>query len=82
MEITYIWLSCYHKCCFRAREPQPEIYKDGIWRWSFKIGDRLVPITVTSTGMMEKPKLPLATSFSRKTLSEIAYMKKVKLWMG
>ncbi|MEA2054929.1 MAG: DNA-3-methyladenine glycosylase [Candidatus Thermoplasmatota archaeon] len=45
------------KFYYSSREPQPEIYKDGIWRRAFKIGDRLVPITVTSDGTVEKPKL-------------------------
>jgi len=39
------------------KEPQPEIYKDGIWRRAFKIGDRLVPVKITSVGTVEKPKL-------------------------
>ena len=40
-----------------SREPQPEIYKNGIWRRAFKIGDRPVPVAVTSTGTVEKPRL-------------------------
>jgi len=40
-----------------AGEPQPEIYKDGIWRRAFKIRGRLFPVAVTSTGTVEKPKL-------------------------
>jgi len=40
-----------------SKEPQPEIYKDDIWRRAFKIEDRLVPVAVTSTGTIEKPKL-------------------------
>ena len=40
-----------------SKEPQPEIYKDGIWSRAFKIGDRLVPVKITSVGTVEKPKL-------------------------
>ena len=39
------------------KDPQPEIYKDGIWRRAFKTGDRLVPVKITSVGTVEKPKL-------------------------
>jgi len=42
---------------YSSKDPQPEIYKDGIWRRAFKIGNRLVPVAVTSTGTIEKPKL-------------------------
>lgn len=45
------------KFYYSSKEPQPEIYKDGVWRRAFKIDDRLVPVTVTSTGTIEKPKL-------------------------
>ena len=45
-----------------SKEPQPEIYKDGIWRRAFKIDDRLVPVTVTSTGTIEKPRLRVNAS--------------------
>ena len=40
-----------------SNEPQPEIYKDGLWKRSFKIGDKLVPVNITSVGTVEKPKL-------------------------
>jgi len=40
-----------------SKDPQPEIYKDGIWKRAFKIRDRLVPVKVTSVGTVEKPKL-------------------------
>ncbi|MCK4734426.1 MAG: DNA-3-methyladenine glycosylase 2 family protein [Methanophagales archaeon] len=45
------------KFYYSSKEPQPEIYKDGIWRRAFKIGDRLVPVAVISIGTVEKPKL-------------------------
>ena len=45
-----------------SEEPQPEIYKDGIWRRAFKIGDRLVPVKITSVGTVEKPKLRVNAS--------------------
>ena len=45
-----------------SKEPQPEIYKDGIWRRTFKIGDRLVPVRITSVGTVEKPKLRVNAS--------------------
>ncbi len=45
-----------------SRDPQPEIYKDGIWRRVFKIGDRLVPVKITSVGTVEKPKLRVNAS--------------------
>ena len=45
-----------------SEEPQPEIYKDGIWRRAFKIEDRLVPVEVTSVGTVEKPKLRINAS--------------------
>ena len=45
-----------------SKEPQPEIYKDGIWRRAFKIGDRLVPVEVTSVGTVKKPKLRVNAS--------------------
>jgi len=44
------------------REPQPEIYKDSIWRRAFKIGDRLVPVKITFVGTVEKPKLRVNAS--------------------
>lgn len=40
-----------------SNDPQPEIYKNSIWRRAFKIGDRLVPMEVISIGTVEKPKL-------------------------
>ena len=39
------------------KEPQPEIYENGIWKRAFKIGDKLVPVAVISIGTVEKPKL-------------------------
>ena len=45
-----------------SKVPQPEIYKDGIWRRAFKIGDRLVPVKITSVGTVEKPKLRVNAS--------------------
>ena len=44
------------------KEPQPEIYKDSIWRRAFKIGDRLVPVKITFVGTVEKPKLRVNAS--------------------
>ena len=54
-------------------EPQPEVYKDGIWRRSFKIGDRLVPVEVTSVGTVEKPRLKV-TAFSKLDAKEKRYL--------
>ena len=45
-----------------SKEPQPEIYKDGIWSRAFKIGDRLVPVEITSVGTVEKPRLKVNAS--------------------
>jgi len=45
-----------------SRDPQPEIYKDGIWRRAFKIEDRLVPVKITSVDTVEKPRLRVNTS--------------------
>jgi len=45
-----------------SKDPQPEIYKEGTWRRSFKIGDRSVPVEVTSVGTVEKPKLRVNAS--------------------
>ena len=56
-----------------SKDPQPEIYKDGIWRRSFKIGDRLVPVEVTSIGTVEKPKLRINT-FSKLNAKEKSYL--------
>lgn len=50
------------KFYYSSKEPQPEIYKNSIWRRAFKIKDRLVPVTVTSTGTIEKPKLRVNVS--------------------
>ena len=44
------------------KEPQPEIYKDGIWKRAFKIGDKLVAVKITSIGTVEKPKLRINVS--------------------
>ena len=56
-----------------SKEPQPEIYKDGIWRRSFKIGDKLVPVSVTSVGTVEKPKLRI-NAFSKLNAKEKKYL--------
>jgi len=56
-----------------SKEPQPEIYKDGIWRRSFKIGDKLVPVSVTSVGTVEKPKLRI-NAFSKLDAKEKRYL--------
>ena len=55
------------------KEPQPEIYKDGIWRRAFKIGDRLVPVEVTSAGAVEKPRLRVS-AFSKLNAKEKRYL--------
>ena len=51
-----------------SKEPQPEIY-DGTWRRAFKIGDRLVPVEVTSVGTIEKPRLRI-NAFSKLSTKE------------
>ncbi len=56
-----------------SKEPQPEIYENGIWRRAFKIDDRLVPVTVTSTGTIEKPKLRVNV-FSKLNTKEERYL--------
>ena len=56
-----------------SNEPQPEVYKDGIWRRSFKIGDRLVPVEVTSVGTVEKPRLRI-NAFSKLDAKEKRYL--------
>ncbi len=56
-----------------SKEPQPEIYKDGIWRRAFKIGDRLVPVEVTSVGTVEKPRL-VVNAFSKLNAKEKGYL--------
>jgi len=56
-----------------SNEPQPEVYKDGIWRRSFKIGDRLVPVEVTSVGTVEKPRLRV-NAFSKLDAKEKRYL--------
>ena len=56
-----------------SKEPQPEIYKDGIWRRAFKIGDRLVPVEVTSIGTVEKPRLRV-NAFSKLNTKEKRYL--------
>ena len=56
-----------------SKDPQPEIYKDGIWRRSFKIGDKLVPVSVTSVGTVEKPKLRI-NAFSKLNAKEKRYL--------
>jgi len=56
-----------------SKEPQPEIYKDGIWRRAFKIGDRLVPVKITSVGTVEKPKLQV-NIFSKLDVKEKKYL--------
>lgn len=56
-----------------SKEPQPEIYKDGIWRRAFKIGDKLVPVRVVSVEMVEKPKLKVDI-FSKIDTKERAYL--------
>ena len=56
-----------------SKEPQPEIYKDGIWRRAFKIEDKLVPVEVTSVGTVEKPRLRVNT-FSKLDAKEKKYL--------
>jgi len=56
-----------------SKEPQPEIYKDGIWRRAFKIGNRLVPVEVTSIGTVEKPRLRV-NAFSKLDAKEKRYL--------
>jgi len=55
------------------KEPQPEIYKEGIWRRAFKIGDKLVPVRVASVGTVEKPKLKVDI-FSKIDAKERTYL--------
>ena len=55
------------------REPQPEIYKDGVWRRAFKIGDKLVPVKITFVGTVEKPKLKVDI-FSKIDAKEKTYL--------
>ena len=55
-----------------SEEPQPEIYKDGIWRRAFKIGDRSVPVKITSVGTVEKPKLRVNASSDAKEKKHLA----------
>ena len=55
-----------------SKEPQPEIY-DGTWRRAFKIGDRLVPVEVTSVGTIEKPRLRI-NAFSKLSTKERRYL--------
>ena len=55
------------------REPQPEIYKDGVWRRAFKIGDKLVPVEVTFVGTVENPKLKVDI-FSKIDAKERTYL--------
>jgi hypothetical protein len=54
---------------YSSTDPQPEIYEDGIWRRVFKIGNRLVPVAVTSIGTVEKPKL-MVNTFSKLNAKE------------
>jgi len=56
-----------------SKEPQPEIYKNGIWRRAFKIDDRLIPVAVTSTGTIEKPRLEINV-FSKLNTKEEKYI--------
>ncbi len=42
---------------YSSKEPQPEIFKDGIWSRAFRIGNKLVPVAVTATGTIEQPEL-------------------------
>jgi len=56
-----------------SKEPQPEIYKDGVWRRAFKIGNRLVPVEVTSIGTVEKPRLRV-NAFSKLDAKEKRYL--------
>jgi len=56
-----------------SKEPQPEIYKDGIWRRAFKIEDRLVPVKITFVGTVEKPKLRVNV-FSKLDAKERRYL--------
>jgi len=56
-----------------SKDPQPEIYKDGIWRRAFKIEDRLVPVEITSIGTVEKPKLRV-NAFSQLDAKEKKYL--------
>jgi len=56
-----------------SKEPQPEIYKGGIWRRAFKIGDRLVPVKVTFIGTVEKPRLRV-NAFSKLNTKEKRYL--------
>ena len=54
-------------------EPQPEIYKDDIWMRAFKVGDRLVPVKITSVGTVENPKLRV-NAFSKLDAKEKTYL--------
>ncbi|RLF37651.1 MAG: hypothetical protein DRN03_01860 [Thermoplasmata archaeon] len=56
-----------------SKEPQPEIYKDGTWKRAFKIGNRLVPVKVTSIGTVEKPRLRV-NAFSKLDAKEKEYL--------
>jgi len=56
-----------------SNDPQPEIYKDGIWKRAFKIGDELVPVEVTSIGTVEKPRLRI-DAFSKLDAKERRYL--------
>ena len=56
-----------------SKDPQPEIYKDRAWRRAFKIGDRLIPVEVTSVGTVEKPRLRV-NAFSRLDAKEKRYL--------
>ena len=52
-----------------SEEPQPEIYKNGVWRRAFKIGNKLIPVAVISIGTVEKPKLRI-DAFSKLNTKE------------
>lgn len=42
---------------YSSEEPQAETYKNGVWRRVFGVGNKLVPVAITSVGTVEKPRL-------------------------
>lgn len=48
---------------YSSDKPQPETYKNGVWRRAFIIENKLVPVDVTSIGTLEKPRLKISTFF-------------------
>lgn len=42
---------------YSSEKPQPEIYKDGIWRRAFYIEDKLIPVAVSFIGTVDEPNL-------------------------